>query len=118
MQSKTKKPSPASSENIIHLMKADNQGNDLADLNNSFIKMACRTFGGASVIEGKGLWYDKEGNKYEDGILRVIIGFNPSASFEGLTNNRDIFLNMAQQYKDDAMQEAVYIVMDNVIQFI
>lgn len=105
-------------ENVIHLMKTDNQGNDLTDLNNSFIKMACQTFGGASVIEGKGLWYDKQGNKYEDEILRVIIGFNPSSSSDGLTNNRNIFLNMAQQYKDDAFQEAVYIVLDNVIQFI
>lgn len=105
-------------ENIIHLMKTDNQGNDLTDLNNSFIKKACQTFGGASVLEGKGLWYDAQGNKYEDEILRVIIGFNPSASFDGLTNNRDMFLNMAQQYKDDARQEAVYITLEQQIQFI
>jgi hypothetical protein len=105
-------------ENIIHLMKTDNQGNDLSDLNNSFIKKACQTFGGASVLDGKGLWYDKEGNKYEDEILRVIIGFNPSSSSDGLSNNRNIFLNMAQQYKDDALQEAVYIVLDGAISFI
>lgn len=105
-------------ENIIHLMKRDNDGNDLIELNESFIKLACQIFGGASVTEGRGLWYDNNGNKYEDEFVRVIIGFNPSATSDGLINNRDLFLNMAQQYKDDALQEAVYIVLDGAISFI
>ena len=105
-------------ENIIHLMKTDNQGNDIAELNDRFIRNVCRVFGGATVTEGKGLWYSEHGLKFEDNILRVSTAFDPSASTDGLINNRQRFENMAQQYKDDAMQESVYIVIAGEVSFI
>lgn len=105
-------------ENVIHLMKTDNQGNDIAELNDRFIRNVCRVFGGATVTEGKGLWYSDTGIKFEDNILRVVTAFDPSASSDGLVNNRQHFEHLANLYKEEAKQEAVYIVIAGEVSFI
>lgn len=105
-------------ENIIHLMKTDNQGNDLSELNEIFIQKICRLFGGATITEGKGLWYSYTGVKFEDDILRVSTAFDPSASSDGLVNNRQHFEHLADLYKDEAKQGSVYIVLAGQVQFI
>jgi hypothetical protein len=105
-------------ENIIHLMKTDNQGNDLTELNDKFIQKICRLFGGATMTEGKGLWYSVTGVKFEDDILRVVTAFDPSASCDKLDNNRQHFENLAYEYMKEAMQESVYIVLGGYVKFI
>lgn len=99
-------------------MKTDNQGNDLSELNERYIQKICRLFGGATIAEGKGLWYSDTGVKFEDNILRVVTAFDPSASCDNLDNNRQHFENLAYQYMKEANQESVYIVLGGYVKFI
>lgn len=53
----------------IYLMKKDNSGKDLSDLNNDIIKELSDTFGGCTVVNGKGYWVDNDTLYKDDNII-------------------------------------------------
>lgn len=53
----------------IYLMKKDNNGKDLTKLNNGIIKEFSDTFGGCTVVNGKGYWVDNDTLYKDDNII-------------------------------------------------
>lgn len=53
----------------IYLMKKDNSGKDLTKLNNDIIKNLSDTFGGCTVVNGKGYWVDNDTLYKDDNII-------------------------------------------------
>lgn len=53
----------------IYLMKKDNNGKDLTKLNNGIIKDLSVTFGGCTVVNGKGYWVDNDTLYRDDNII-------------------------------------------------
>ena len=53
----------------IYLMKKDNNGKDLTKLNNGIIKELSDTFGGCTVVNGKGYWVDNDTLYRDDNII-------------------------------------------------
>lgn len=97
-------------EYIIHLPVADNDGNDLTNLNEQTVQDLAGKFGGASVQPVAGIWYDAKGNKYAEPCDRVIIAAEPCKA------NDHILLATAQVYSMHAKQLAMYCVTsDGVI---
>lgn len=53
----------------IYLMKKDNSGKDLSDLNNDIIKELSSAFGGCTVLNGKGYWVNNDTLYRDDNII-------------------------------------------------
>lgn len=53
----------------IYLMKKDNNGKDLTELNNDIIKELSDAFGGATVVDGQGYWVDNDTLYRDDNII-------------------------------------------------
>ncbi len=99
-------------ENTIHLMKQDNEGHDLAQVNDLYIKKICNLFGGCTVTHAMGYWFDSDGQKYVDEVLRI------QTAFDLTEENKQKFLDLAEQYKAAARQLCVYVVLDSQVKFV
>lgn len=53
----------------IYLMKKDNNGKELSELNNDIIKELSDTFGGCTVVDGRGYWIDNDTLYKDDNII-------------------------------------------------
>jgi Protein of unknown function (DUF3574) len=91
-------------EAFIHLVKNDNQGRDLTDLNQSYLTLIAQTFGGFTVTEARGGWINPDGKLYDEPVLRVSIAMADTKE----TNEK--LKQIATAYKALANQEAVYTV--------
>lgn len=59
----------------MQIMKQDNDGVSLAPLNDKIKLTACLRFGGCTLLESNGYWFD-DGQLYNDNSYRLIIAFN------------------------------------------
>ena len=91
-------------EHIIHLPLEDNDGLRLDTINDRAIEAVCAQFGGCSVQEVRGIWFDDEGKRYDETCLRVI------AAGEANADNANAIRRIAMQYSWEAQQLAMYIV--------
>lgn len=99
-------------EYIIHLPLADNDGNDLTDLNEQTVQYFAEKFGGASVQPVAGVWYDANGTRYAEPCDRVIVAAEPCKA------NDHIFQGKAQVYSLEAKQLAMYLVISSGVQIL
>lgn len=100
-------------EFAIHLVKQDNNGNDLTDLNNLTLQTVARAFGGFTVTEARGGWISDSGKLYDEPVLRVLI------ACENTPENSGKLKQIALNYKTEAGQEAVYVkAFDGAVLFI
>lgn len=97
----------------IYLMQEDNNGKSLKALNDCYISSFCKTFGGCTTYAASGFWYgDRE--LYKDKALVCEI-FVDTTSDKWLVDDKELkpfFIGIAKQYKRDAKQEAVSLVVD------
>ena len=87
----------------IYLMKKDNNGKDLTDLNNGIIKELSDTFGGCTVVNGKGYWVDND-TLYKDD--NIIVKCNYSELSKDMIN---AFLNAINKEFKEGEQLAVSV---------
>lgn len=87
----------------IYLMKKDNNGKDLTDLNNGIIKNLSSAFGGCTVVDGQGYWVDDD-TLYKDD--NIIVKCNYSDLSKDMIN---AFLNSIKDEFEKAQQLAVSV---------
>ena len=99
-------------EAVIHLVKNDNNGNSLAELNETYLKTIAKTFGGFTVTDARGGWISDAGKLYDEPVLRVSIACDEEPETYGKLKQ------IATTYKQDANQVCVYIISINGVEFI
>ena len=88
----------------IVLMRRDNKGKSLKEVNDSLISDVIEKFGGCSSLPGKGFYKGEKGKLYEDEIINLLVAVEPSKSVD------EDLLHLAARYKRQAKQEAVMLV--------
>ena len=98
--------SAAESKQVVY------DGDDLTDINESFVRDWAKQYGGASVQPVAGIWYDDNGNKYAEPCDRVII------AAKGSSWNDNSFRLAAKQYAAIAGQLAMYLVTSQGVEIL
>lgn len=93
----------------IYLMKKDNSGKDLSDLNNDIIKELSDTFGGCTVVNGKGYWVDN-GTLYKDDNIIATCNYSELSK-----NMFSAFLNAINKEFKEGEQLAVSVKLNNCL---
>lgn len=93
----------------IYLMKKDNNGKDLTDLNNSIIKKLSNTFSGCTVVNGKGYWVDSDTLYKDDNIIATC---NYSELSKDMIN---AFLNAINKEFKEGKQLAVSVELNKCL---
>lgn len=92
-------------EHVIHLPLYNNDETvGLSGPNNAAIEEICKHFGGATVSEVRGIWFDDNGVRYDEHCLRVI------AAGEATAENANFLRRLAFDYAGKAQQLAMYVV--------
>ena len=89
----------------IYCPVKDNDGNDLAELNNSIVNDLCYMFGGLTQYNASGLWVDNS-VKYSDDII-VYVSFSEVPILE---SHYDFIV---ERIINDGKQFAVSVELDN-----
>lgn len=90
----------------FYLEKKDNNDKSLEALNELYIQMFYKTFGGATVYDGKGYWYSPDGEKFIEDVTVC------ECFVSHIFLKRKQIKKFAKNYKHDAKQEAVSLVID------
>lgn len=100
-------------ENFIHLPPVGNNGEDYADLLNRYRRILINTFGGYTEMQAQGGWIDPEsGQLYSESMIRFAVAFEP------VRINTERFRELATRAKAEFDQEAIYICINNTVEFI
>lgn len=93
----------------IYLMKKDNNGKDLSELNNDIIKELSDTFGGCTVVNGKGYWVDNNTLYKDDNII-------VTCNYSELSNDMlNAFLNAINKEFKEGEQLAVSVELNKCL---
>lgn len=95
----------------INLMQRDNDGKDLANVNNKFKALICGEYGGYSAIPCEGGWLSDGGILYKDKGELLIVFVEDKSKVKK-------FKQLAYGYKISAQQEAVLITINDEMLFI
>ena len=97
-------------EQIITLMKYDNDQVDLSLVNQFFIDLILEKFDGCTYYDGMGRWRDLTGKVYIDQIIRVHVAIDD--------DDIPAFRALAAEYCRAAGQKSVYVIIDGEVYFI
>lgn len=93
----------------IYLMKKDNNGKELSELNNGIIKELSDTFGGATVVDGQGYWVDNNTLYKDDNII-------VTCNYSELSNDMlSAFLNAINKEFKEGEQLAVSVELNKCL---
>jgi hypothetical protein len=90
-------------EGMFIIPKRDNNGNDLAEVVSSALSALTERFGGATVVEGRGVWRDETGKLYQEPVSTITTAYNPDPAADA--SFQSIAVSAAMQ----AAQHAVYV---------
>lgn len=93
----------------IYLMKKDNSGKDLSDLNIGIINNLSSAFGGATVVDGQGYWVDND-TLYKDDNIIATCNYSKLS-----TEMKDSFLNSIKLEFEKGKQLAVSVELNGAL---
>ena len=94
----------------IFMMKKDNNGYDLSEINNQAKEQLTKVFGGLTITNAKGLWID--GNK-----VYVDDSYIFSCNYSRKLNNSqvNVFINVVKDELSKGKQQTVSIMIDDTL---